>query len=695
MSALAETFTSDLFATEDPRFDGVRLLLTRAGTEVTTADLVTAAEAETGLGFDRLGELCLVLGLEPRVVRDRLGALMLGATLFAFEQADGTIWLFLPGSDGTLSCVDLEGTEPQDRPSPDAEGRALVFPELAGAPRGEGPAGALRALLGWTGKPLFAVIGITFASNVLGLALPLFTLAVYDQVLAAGEARMLTVLVAGLGLGLLADGILRLMRSKMVSRSAAHIDARMSSRLFGNALRRAEGLSLPATRTAIGRLRDLDRIRGFLFGPVGIGLIEAPFALLYVVILVLLLGWIALVPIGFLGLGAALVAMLLGSVQRRGRAALARAEEYGALCTEVAGRLGAIQAEGSEATYESRFRDASARLGEAELLQQRTAQIVQLASGVLVSLAVLLTLAVGALVAMDDALSVGALIASIALVWRLSAPLPALLQARLGWPEIGEALAATAEILGSTTGATMREGSSGGGRTMAGHVAFSSVTLTYGRGQTAALRNLSFDVAPGELIAVTGHSGAGKSTLLDLVSGFAAPQFGSVTIDGVNPQQVAPSTLRQSIGYLPREGAALPVSIHEFLRLGIDPVDRPGVEEVCARLGLAPAVAELPHGDLTLMTELDEGGGLAQGLALARVLATNASLLLLDEPDAASRTARASLLAELRRLKGASTVMIATHEPSVIEIADRVLILKGGALARICAPKDIARRQAR
>ncbi len=407
----------------------------------------------------------------------------------------------------------------------------------------------------------------------------------------------------------------------------------------------------------------------------------------------LLLGWTALVPIGFLVIGFTLASGLLASASRRGRAALARAEEYGALCSEIAGRLGAIRAEGSEAAYEVRFRDASARLGEAELLQQRTSQIVQLVSNVLVSLAVLLTLTMGALIAMGGSLSVGALIASIALVWRMSAPLPALLQARLRWHDVSNALAAVTEMLATDTQGTIREGGSGGGRTMAGRVAFSSVNFTYARGQTAALRNLSFESAPGELIVVTGHSGAGKSTLLDLASGLIEPQYGSVTIDGVNPQQVAPSTLRQSIGYLPRDGAGMPLSIRDFLRLGVDPVDRAEVDDVCTRLGLSEAIAALPEGDRTMMDDLHDDTGLVRGLGLARTLATNATLLLLDEPDAASRSARTALLAELARLKGASTVILVTHEPSFVEVADRVLVLNGGAVARICAPREIARKR--
>ncbi len=203
-----------------------------------------------------MGELSLVLGLEPGVVRGNLGELMLRSVLFAFEAADGTLYLFMPGADGMLVCTDLEGMPPNFQPGPDTPGRALVFSEARRSLGGEPASGAMRTILGWTGKPLRAIVGITFASNVLGLSLPLFTLAVYDQVLASGEQRVLAILTLGLGLGLAGDLLLRTLRSKIVSRSAAHLDARMSSRAIGTMLRRIGVLAsprLPPFRTAYAK----------------------------------------------------------------------------------------------------------------------------------------------------------------------------------------------------------------------------------------------------------------------------------------------------------------------------------------------------------------------------------------------------------------------------------------------------------
>ena len=228
---------------------------------------------------------------------------------------------------------------------------------------------------------------------------------------------------------------------------------------------------------------------------------------------------------------------------------------------------------------------------------------------------------------------------------------------------------------------------------MTGAISFSSVTFTYGRGQTPAIRNLNVEIAAGELVVVTGHSGAGKSTLLDLITGELELQFGSITIDGINPQQISASVLRQSLGYLPSERATVPMAIRDFLQLGVDPDVYDELDDIRARLGLDAAIEGLADGDETLLSQLDRNGWLARSIALARVFATNANLILLDEPDASSAEARQRLIAELKARKGQATIVMVTHEPDFVAMADRILVMNQGVLVRDCKPEEIVRHK--
>lgn len=694
MNGLSDSLSKDLFGSDEPRYDGLRLLLSRAGADITIFDLVTVGEVANGISLDRLSELSLALGLEPQLASGTLGELTLRSPLFVFETPEGDLRIFMPGADNALRSTDAEGLAVEDPLPPDTMGRALIFVDESRGQSRDAPSGPLGSLLALSGRPMAALFGLSLGSNVSGLILPFFTLLVYDQVLKAGDHRTLTVLIAGLVLGVTADAVLRIMRSRLLTMSAADLDIRMSARVLGTTLRNLDCVNLPPVAHTLGTMRKLDQIRGFLFGPVGIALLETPFLLIYGIILVFLLGWIAILPIGILIAGFVFFLIILDGAFRKGRAALARAEEYGKLCMEISWRLDTIQTEGSEHHYEQRFRDASARMAEAELLQQRTTQVLQLSTNVLVSLAVLTTLVAGSLRAMEGGTSIGALIASIALVWRMSASLPVMLQARLRWPDISEALSSVAKLFDAPTQYGVQEGS-GGGRAMAGRLSFSTVSFTYERGRTPALRNVSFDTEAGELIAITGRTGAGKTTLLDLASGLLEPLAGTITIDGISPRQVTRNALRQSVAYLPRRNTALPLTINEYLHLDLDAHDEAYVAEVCERLGLSAALEALPMGLQTPMTMLNDHSGLLYGLSFARVLSSDASLILLDEPDTATVEARTRLIAELQRLKGEATVLVVTQEPSLLEIADRVMVLRDGAMITLCTPREIAQASRR
>jgi ATP-binding cassette, subfamily C, bacterial LapB len=678
------------------RYDGIRRVLHLAGADVTPLDMDQLVGNGNAFSLERLGEVALTLSIEPRLARGRLRELTLASTLFVFECRNGELWAFAPGPRGTLVSLDLATGLAISPPSLDEYGRALVLSpaNLPQASRKEHLSGWARRALKVAGRTLPATIVLTLVSNLLGLALPLFTLAVYDQVLSSKSLSTLALLVAGLAVSVVGDFLLRTLRSAMLARASAIIDIDTQATLFGRLLRSWSPFGRgSAGRFALMRLRDLDLIRGFLIGPIGYSCIEAPFAIVYLLVLALLGGWLAAVPIAILGIGGGVVFLLLGSVARRGRAALQQAEEYGAICSEVSKRLSGIKLSGHSGWYIDRFRDASGRLAEAEVVRQRSVLVTQVASSSLVSLAVLATLGAGALAALRGEISGGVLIASVALVWRISAPLPALLLARLRWSETAGSMATVGAVLDKEPDRPFPHGMGGRSRGMAGRIGFSSVLMSYQQGYTPAIRNLSIEIPGGQIVAVTGQSGSGKSTLLDLVAGIVEPQFGAVTIDGVSPRQVSPTVLRQSLGYLPQHLGALPMTVGDYLVLGLDAPSRQRCAEICARTGILGQIERLPKGLEGMMTDLDPSCGLMRGLTLTRVLAARASVLLLDEPDASSRDARHALLSEIERLRGTSTIILVTHEPEFVAAADRVLVLSQGALVRDCAPRDITRRR--
>jgi putative ABC transport system ATP-binding protein len=214
------------------------------------------------------------------------------------------------------------------------------------------------------------------------------------------------------------------------------------------------------------------------------------------------------------------------------------------------------------------------------------------------------------------------------------------------------------------------------------------VTRTYGSGATAtaALRGVTFSIDEGRLVALRGRSGSGKTTLLNVVGGLDSPDAGSVLVAGkdvtamgermrMRLRRETVSYIFQSFGLLPVLSAAENVGVP--LRIaGVAPREREErVALMLSIVGLAGHSRQRP-GELS--------GGQQQRVAIARALASRPALLLADEPtgqlDAETGKQIMRLLRAVVRSEGV-TALVATHDPSLIELADEVLVLEDGMIA--------------
>jgi ATP-binding cassette subfamily C protein CydD len=194
-----------------------------------------------------------------------------------------------------------------------------------------------------------------------------------------------------------------------------------------------------------------------------------------------------------------------------------------------------------------------------------------------------------------------------------------------------------------------------------------------------ALDDVSFTVAPGELIGVTGASGAGKSTLLRVLAGDLEPSAGKVLLDGAPPGGVPWS----AIGWLGQRPYLFPGTLADNITLGRPEAHELQVLHAALAAGLGDVLARLPSG---LETPIGEGGwglsgGEAHRVALARTFLKSAPLLLLDEPtahlDAASES---GIIDVIRRLARSATTVVASHSPALLAACERVIALDRGQL---------------
>lgn len=534
-------------------------------------------------------------------------------------------------------------------------------------------------------KPFIGqLLAISAVSNVLSIAIPLFVMAVYDRVIASRALDVLPMLLVGIAIAIGADLYFKTLRSRLLGTMAARIDYLIGTATYAKLIR------LPLTYTdgppvaaQVSRLREFQALRDLFSGPAATAIVDFPFTIVALAAVALIAGWLALVPaiaclvfavVGFAG------ARWLQNHEQAQSAASAQLFNH---VTDTTLHHEALKREGAEQVWSHRFRlmsaEAATRAGE---LNDRSAAVEAL-SQTLNNVAALAVLVVGTVMVLDGAVTVGALIATMALTWRILSPAQHLFQtlgrlSRLkgSIQSMNQMLRLTDEYEASVPNLARAP--------RLGRIALNRVGLRYGKESDPALVNVSLNVPPGKMIALAGSNGSGKSSVLRVVQGLYQPQAGIVAIDGVDIRQLPPKILRRAIGCAPQRMDLFYGTIAQNLRLGDQLADDGALRLAADEAGILEAIEALPGafnariGDVA--TQSLPPGFLRQ-LTIARALVRKAPILLLDEPEAMLDEDGAKAVQRLlERVRGKRTVLFTSHRPSYIRLADFAVVMRDGGI---------------
>jgi ABC-type multidrug transport system fused ATPase/permease subunit len=209
----------------------------------------------------------------------------------------------------------------------------------------------------------------------------------------------------------------------------------------------------------------------------------------------------------------------------------------------------------------------------------------------------------------------------------------------------------------------------------------------------AALDDVSFDVKPGETVALVGHSGAGKSTLVSLLLKLYLPQSGRITLDGNDLNDLNHAWLRQQISIVSQDIFLFNDTFENNIKYGRPDASREDVETAARKAHIHTFIMTLPQGYETLIGERGTrlSVGQRQRVSIARAFLKNTPLIILDEPTSAiDPEAETHLKASLGELMHGRTTFVISHRMSLSGIADRIVAIENGEIAQVGTHQELA-----
>ncbi|MDF1874826.1 type I secretion system permease/ATPase [Sulfurimonas sp. SAG-AH-194-I05] len=530
--------------------------------------------------------------------------------------------------------------------------------------------------------------------NLFVLASPLFTMNVYDRVVPNNAIETLWVFAIGISIIYVIDTFLKFTRTFLLESAAKKSDVIMSSIIFEKVL----DLKMANHPSSVGsfssNLKDFDSIRGFLTNATMAAIIDLPFAVIFLIVIAYIGGAIAVIPM----MTMMFILSYAWFIKKPLRASIESTHEASAkksaILIETLSNIETLKTLGTLNQVQWKWEESTGEIAEKSLKSRMLSSSIPTITQLLIQLNTVMIIVFGVYLIQDHELSMGGLIAIVILTGRALAPMGQVAGLMTNYEDTKTSYETLNDIISQPS--ERPAGKKFVQRPdFSGHVEFVDVTFSYPNTEVPSLKNVSFEIHPGERVAIIGRIGSGKSTIAKLILGLYEPDSGQILIDGIDIKQIDPADLRKNMGYVSQDIMLFRGTVKDNITFRATHATDGAMIRAAQISGTAEFIKKHPRGYEMPIGERGQGlsGGQRQSIGIARAFLMNAPIMLMDEPsNAMDQITEARLLDNLDdELKGTTSILV-TQKMTLLKIVERVIVMNEGKVF-IDAPKNEALKQ--
>ena len=541
--------------------------------------------------------------------------------------------------------------------------------------------------------PIYRDVALaSFVVNLLTLASPLFIMNVYDRVVPNNAIPTMWVLAIGLLAAHAMDFLLRNLRGYFVDVAGRNADVIIGSRLMERVLHMRLDNKPESTGGLVNNLREFEHIRDFFGSTTLLALFDLPFLFLFVLLVAYIGGPMVSLLLAALPLMLLFVWLLHFPFQRSMERQFTQNMQKNSLLMEIISGLETIKSSLAQGHMKKRW-ESVVDAGSRE--SARTRGLASLANTGTLLITCLINAGVivwGVYRITEGQLTQGGLIACVILVSRALGPLMQIASMITQMQRSRVALKALHLIMRIPLEQSETQVPQSGG--LIPDLTLEQLRFSYPGSSRPALDTINLRIRQGEKVGIVGATGSGKSTLARLLVGLYQPQEGGILFGGVDIRQLDQAELRDRIAYLPQENILFYGSVRENIALGNPWLNMQQLVQAAELAGVAAFVKKHPLGYDMPVGERGSAlsGGQRQAVALARTLAKDSEIFVLDEPSSnLDMESENLLMLRLQASMRGKTLIVMTHRPSLLALVDRVIVLHDWTVAAD-GPRDAVLR---